>query len=223
MRDKRHLVVLDFDGFLINSYEVIRATFEAFGLDIGDEARFKNRRKFLKYLGGGKELLGNLVSYSLPKKRKFRAVLTDEYERAGKIYSALVPFLNRVIADPRLDVGVVSRNFALSPGTMIRSVLRNSGVDESELDFVVPIPVGAKKDDILAAMRSSRHETCLLGADEISDFRAAEEAGFESVMASYGFDRHERLTKKGGVPEHLIVSSPDEAVEHLTRHCYPDA
>ena len=43
---KRLLVVLDFDGFLVNSYAIIRDTMDAFGLDIGDELRFKNRRKF---------------------------------------------------------------------------------------------------------------------------------------------------------------------------------
>ena len=63
MANKDTLIVLDFDGFLINSYKLLQITFEHFGLDIGDEDRFKHRRKFLKYLGGGKEFLGNLVSY----------------------------------------------------------------------------------------------------------------------------------------------------------------
>ena len=66
---KRLLMVLDFDGFLVNSYAILRDTMASFGLDVGDELRFKNRRKFLKYLGGGRELLNNLVGFSLPKTR----------------------------------------------------------------------------------------------------------------------------------------------------------
>ena len=55
----RLLVVLDFDGLLINSYALLRDTMASFGLDVGDQERFRNRRKFLKYLGGGRELMHN--------------------------------------------------------------------------------------------------------------------------------------------------------------------
>ena len=57
---KRLLLVLDFDGLLLNSYALLRDAMASYGLDVSDEERFKNRRKFLKYLGGGKELLNNL-------------------------------------------------------------------------------------------------------------------------------------------------------------------
>jgi hypothetical protein len=69
---KRILTVLDFDGFLVDSYQLMKTTFIEFGLDLGDVERFRHRRKFLKYMGGGKEFLGNLVSYTLPKKQKIR-------------------------------------------------------------------------------------------------------------------------------------------------------
>lgn len=217
---ERTLLVLDFDGFLVNSYELIRSTFATLGLDIGDEGRFQNRRKFLKYLGGGKELLRNLVSYSLPKKRRFRTVLTEEYLSAGRIYPSFTPFLNQIVAEPDLHVGIVSRNFTLQPGTTIRAVLRNSGIDEDALDFVIPLPIGATKNDVLQAMRSTRHRRCVLGADEICDFKAASAAGYEPVIASYGFDRLERLTEKGGVPRDRIAATPEAAVELLTLGAY---
>ena len=214
---RRALVVLDFDGFLVNSFALLRSTFERFGLDLGDEARFQDRRKFLKYTGGGKEFVFNLVSYSLPRKRAFRLELTEEYEHAGRVYPEFVPLINRLIEDPRIQVGVVSRNFTLQPGLTIRSVLRNSGVLEHDLDFVIPIPIGADKDEVLRGMRSSRHGLCLLGADEIGDFNAAERTGYTSVIGSYGFDQRKRLISKGGVPESILADDPAAAVELLTK------
>ena len=100
MTDKRLLVVLDFDGVLINSYALLRDTLASFGLDVGDEERFRNRRKFLKYVGGGKELLHNLVGMSLPKTRKLRARLTECYRECGFIYPEFIDVINRMIAEP---------------------------------------------------------------------------------------------------------------------------
>ena len=205
---KSLLVVLDFDGFLINSYQLLRNTFEQFGLDVGDEDRFKHRRKFLKYLGGGKEFVRNFVTMSLPKKKKVRDRLTEEYLDHGRIYAEFQPLLNALIASPATHVGIVSRNYTYSPGLTIRTVLRNSGVNEEDLDFVVPIPAGVKKGDVLEAMRSSRYRTSLFGADEVGDFRAATETGYEPVMASYGFDSKERLIEVGQVPPDRIFESP---------------
>jgi phosphoglycolate phosphatase len=61
---KETLVVFDFDGLLIDSYSLLKNTFKQFGLNIGDQERFKNRRKFLKYIGGGKEFIA-ITSISL--------------------------------------------------------------------------------------------------------------------------------------------------------------
>ncbi len=210
------LVVLDFDGFLINSYQLLRDTFGHFGLDVGDEDRFRHRRKFLKYLGGGKELVRNFVSLSLPKKKKIRSQLTDEYIAHGRIYPEFVSLLNEIIAHPALHVGVVSRNFAHTPGLTIRAVLRNSGVNEKDLDFVVPIPVGVKKVDVLEAMRSSRYRLSLFGADEIGDYTAATETGYDTIMASYGFDSRDRLVE-AEVPVEQIYDTPAALAEQLRR------
>ena len=218
MTEKSVLVVLDFDGFLVNSYELIRVAFEQFGLDVGDEKRFRNRRKFLKYVGGGKELLRNMVSCTLPKKKKLRTALTEAYLESGSVYAEFRPFLNDLIANPRIHVGIVSRNFARNPGLTMRSVLRQSGVDEQGLDFLIPISVGTKKNKVLEGMRSSRHEICLLGADEIGDYQAAVETGYQAVIASYGFDERKRLTVKGRVPATIIAETPAGAVQLLDTH-----
>lgn len=225
---KTVLVVLDFDGFLVNSYELLKATFDHFGLDVGDEKRFKHRRKFLKYVGGGKEFLSNLVSVSLPKKKKLRERLTEEYIESGRLFPEFVPFINDLIAEPDLHVGVLSRNFTYSPGLTMRTVLRRSGVAEADLDFVIPIPAGTKKVNILEAMRASRYRICLFGADELSDYRAACETGYQIVMAGYGFDSRERLVRNGDVPMDCIFNDPSAAVRGMReilgvqmRHSFP--
>lgn len=205
---KRLLVVLDFDGFLVNSYAIIRDTMAAFGLDIGDELRFKNRRKFLKYFGGGKELLTNLVGFSLPKTRKLRDRLTECYADSAMVHPEYVDLLNAMIANPQVHCGVLSRNYALDPGKVIRAVLQRGGVAEAELDFVIPLPVGVKKGDVLNAMRSPRYAGMLLAADEIGDYTAGSAAGYDCLMASYGFDTRERLVTKGKVPEACIFDEP---------------
>jgi len=219
MARKEYLLVLDFDGFLINSYSLLKATFEEFGLDIGDESRFKNRRKFMKYLGGGREFLRNLVKYSLPKKKKIRQQLTEQYVEHGIIYSEFVPLLNRLITSPAVHIGIISRNYTLTPGETIRAVLKNSDVDEADLDFVIPIPTGVKKNDVLTAMKSSRYSQTWFGGDEVGDFHAACETGYDNILiGSYGFDTEKRLIDSGKVPESIIFPSPKKLVRELERY-----
>ena len=216
MAEKDKLIILDFDGFLINSYQLLKSTFEIFGLDVGDEGRFRHRRKFLKYLGGGKEFLNNLVSYSLPKKKKIRQTLTEIYRQEGCIYPEFTSLINTMIANPKLHVGIISRNFTLNPGLTIRQVLVNSMVEEAELDFIIPLDVGVKKSAVLEGMRSSRYRQCVLGGDEIGDYRAASETGYDSIIiGSYGFDDRIRLVESGGIPPGIICDSADETAWKL--------
>ena len=215
------LVVLDFDGLLINSYELLKSTFEHFGLDVGDEERFRKRRKFLKYLGGGRELARNLVRLSLPKEKKIRERLTDEYIDRGRVYSEFEPLLNRLIESPAFHVGVVSRNFTYTPGLTIRTVLRRSGINEQDLDFVIPIPTGAKKGNVLDAMRAARYTLNLFAADEIGDYKAATEAGYEVLMSGYGFDSRKRLIEEAGTPPEIIFDTPGALAEQLARRVGP--
>lgn len=224
MSTKDLLLVLDFDGVLLDSYSLIKETLAGFGLDVGDEHRFRNRRKFLKYLGGGKELLSNLVGITLPKTRRLRERLTENYCERGQLFAEFVPLINRAIANPRVHCGVVSRNFTRHPGATIRTVLRRSGVLEDELDFVVPLAVGAKKDDVLAAMCASRYRQSLLCADEIGDYRAGAESGYECLIGSYGFDTAERLMVVGEVPAVAIYHSPAALAAELDARldCYEE-
>lgn len=193
----------------------MRDTLARFGLDVGDEERFRNRRKFLKYLGGGREILQNLVRASLPRKRNIRRALTETYLESACLYPGFAEFINDAIAHPAIHCGVLSRNFARDPGPTIRKVLAASGVLETELDFVLPIPAGSRKTDILQGMRASRYDRQILGADEVGDFHAATEAGYDCVMATYGFDNRQRLLTHGAVPESVLFDDPAEVIAAL--------
>lgn len=218
MPRKETLIVLDFDGLLINSYELLKITFKNCGLDVGDEGRFQNRRKFLKYVGGGKELIGNLVNLTLPKKKMIREQLTKTYCEQGKIYPEFKTLVNDMIDSPDAHVGIVSRNFTHHPGKTIRQILRNSKVNEAEIDFIIPISAGVKKGNVLEGMKSSAYKNCIFAADEISDYRAAHETGYNKIfMASYGFDTKERLIKKAEIPEEIIFDSPKKLQKKLQK------
>ena len=215
---KETLVVLDFDGLLINSYELLNITFKHFGLDVGDIERFQNRRKFLKYVGGGKELIGNLVNLSLPKKKLIRKKLTETYCAVGQIYPEFTDLINDMTDNPDIHVGIVSRNFTHHPGNTIRQVLRNSKINETALDFVIPISAGAKKINILEGMKSTAYRTSIFAADEISDYEAASLTGYDTIlMASYGFDTRERLQKKGNIPKKIIYETPNKKNKKLNK------
>ena len=215
---KETLVVLDFDGLLIDSYELLKITFNKCGLDVGDEDRFQNRRKFLKYVGGGKELIGNLVNLSLPKKKKIREQLTETYCNEGKIHPDFVTLINDMIDSPNIHVGIVSRNFTYHPGKTIRQVLKNSKVNEAAMDFIIPISAGVKKGNVLEGMKASSYKNCVFAADEISDYRAANDTGYNRIfMASYGFDTRERLIKKGEIPEEIIFDTPKKLSKKLEK------
>ena len=221
MLKKRLLLVLDFDGLLLNSYALLRDAMAIFGLDVGDEERFRNRRKFLKYLGGGKELLNNLVGMSLPKTRKLRLRLTEVYLDAGRVYSDLGAVVNDAIASPQIHCGIVSRNYTVNPGPTIRRVLRNSGINEAELDFVIPIPIGIHKTEVLAGMRASRYFESILCGDEVGDYHAAVAADYDCLIGSYGFDTRDRLLSHGDVPAHCIFEDPATLAAALRRRLAP--
>lgn len=218
---KRALVVFDFDGLLIDSYHLLKLTFAEFGLDVGDESRFRNRRKFLKYFGGGRELLGNLATIALPRRKHIRRALTENYCEHGRIHPEFVRLLNDCVASATVHVGIVSRNFTLQPGTTIRRVLAASGVREYDLDFVVPVPIGGDKVEVLAAMQSPRYALSLASGDEVGDYRAALEAGYQPLLASYGFDDRTRLRERALAPEEVIHDSPADLARHATSLLQP--
>lgn len=219
MATRSLLLALDFDGLLIDSYALLAATFRRFELDVGDERRFRNRRKFLKYFGGGRELLGNLANIALPKKKRIREELTAVYRTEGRIFPEFVPLLNACIESCDISVGIVSRNYTLAPGPTIRHVLAASGVQHAGLDFVIPLSVGAKKTRVLEGMRASDDQRAIFVGDEVSDYHAGVEAGYLTLVGAYGFDDVGRLCDRCGLAESGLYAEPAAVVERLWAEC----
>jgi hypothetical protein len=106
------------------------------------------------------------ISAYYPRLAWRRERLKSCYHDSGYVYPEFIDVINRMVASPAIHCGIVSRNFTLRPGATICTVLRRSGIDEAQLDFVVPVPVGAKKIDVLDGMLASRYREALLCADE---------------------------------------------------------
>ena len=147
-----------------------------------------------------------------------REQLTETYCTEGQVYPEFTSVINDMIDNPNIHVGIVSRNFTHHPGQTIRQVLKNSKITEAALDFIIPISVGVKKANVLEGMKASSYKQSIFAADEISDYRAAYDTGYDFIlMASYGFDTKRRLIKKGNIPEKIIFESPNKLANKLNR------
>lgn len=208
------LVVLDADGTTINAFDAIGKTFALHGMGLGDLMRFQNRHNIFKYLGGLKEFPANLRQQIKKKKRRaLIETLTEIYREEGEMYDGLAVMIEKLVAEPSIRVGVVSRNITLDPLTTLRHLFRRNGVDPDAFDFYVHIPL---KEDKLTRFRVIRENFGINPArayacgDEKKDFIAATGSGMHPFMVSYGFESLERLEKKIGVPPELISKSPGQ-------------
>lgn len=220
MFSRDRLIILDADGTTIDAFGAITKAFAHHGMDIGDLTRFQKRRHLFKYLGGLKEFPRNLQRHLRPKKRAaVIATLTEIYREDAKLYPGIRQLIERLIQEPGLRVGIVTRNITFDPGETIRRLLRRNGVNPDGLDFFRHIPL---KEDKTGHFRAIRDELRINPArayacgDERKDFVAATSTGMHPFIVSYGFEDYERLTAKIGVPPELISRDPDELAGRVT-------
>lgn len=221
MYSKDRLLILDADGTTIDAFAAIERTFAVHNMDIGDLERFQKRRHLFKYLGGLKEFPANL-KHQIGKKKRAKLIdtLTQIYRDEAQLYDQIGPWINRLIAQEGLRVGLVTRNITVSPRETLHCLLRRHDVDVNLLDFVVHV---ALKQNKTAAFRWAREHyiinpaRCYACGDEKKDFVAAVTSGMHPFMVSYGFEDFERLTQKIGVPPELISRSP---ADFRTRVCH---
>lgn len=212
MYSRDRLLILDADGTTIDAFSAIEQTFDIHNMDIGDLKRFQKRRHLFKYLGGLKEFPGNL-KHQLNKHKRAGLIetLTQIYRDEARLYDRIGPWLNQLIAQDGLRVGVVTCNITNSPRDTLRCLLKRHDVDVDHLDFLIHIPL---KKDKTTAFRQVRMDFGINPArsyacgDEKKDFIAALSSGMHSFMVSYGFEDYERLTNKIGVPAELISKTP---------------
>lgn len=221
MYEDHRLIILDADGTTIDAFEAINLAFKAHNMDIGDIERFQGRRKIFKYLGGLKELPKNLGKQLKGKERiAIVKTLTEIYREQARLFNGMEALINRLIIQPDIRVGMITRNVTNEPEDTLSQLYRRNGVAVDGLDFLIHLPL---KEQKLAAFKSIRESMKINPArayatgDEKCDYVAAVGTGMHPFMVSFGFESLKRLTDKVGVPEALISRQPLELC-HRVKH-----
>jgi phosphoglycolate phosphatase len=212
MYRKDRLLILDADGTTIDAFAAIEKTFAIHDMDIGDLERFQKRRHLFKYLGGLKEFPSNLKR-QIGKQKRARLIetLTEIYREEACLYEATAAWINRLLTQDHLRVGLITRNITHEPLETLDRLLHRHGVASADLSFLIHIPL---KNDKTPAFRQVRDDFQINPArafacgDERKDFIAAIATGMHPFMVSYGFEDFARLTGKIGVPAELISRTP---------------
>jgi phosphoglycolate phosphatase len=216
---EQRLVVLDADGTTLNAFDAIEKTFSHHRMALGDLERFQKRHNIFKYLGGLKEFPSNLrKQINKIQRRALIDTLTQVYREEATLYNAMAAMIQRLIDEPRVRVGVVSRNITLEPVATLKYIYRRNGVDPDGFDFFVHLPL---KQDKAGSFRDIRdrlnvNPACSYACgDERKDFSAALACGMHPFMVSYGFESFLRLERRIGVPRELISVSPEQLRDRL--------
>ncbi|MES9993296.1 MAG: HAD hydrolase-like protein [Candidatus Thiodiazotropha sp.] len=219
MFESHRLIILDADGTTIDAFEAINIAFKAHNMDIGDVERFQDRRKIFKYIGGLKELPKNLRK-QLKEKQRIALIntLTEIYREQAQLFDGMGGMINRLVSQPDLRVGMITRNITNEAEKTLRQLYRRNGVDVAGLDFLIHLPL---KKDKLTAFQTIRESLKVNPArayatgDEKCDYLAAVGTGMHPFMVSFGFESYQRLTKKIGVPAALISRQPLELKQRV--------
>jgi phosphoglycolate phosphatase len=220
-KNSKRLLILDADGTTIDAFKAIEEAFDRHGLSLGDEASFQKRHNLFKYLGGVKEF-PSILKKNLRKKSRAELIdtLTEVYRTEARLYPAIDELIRSLIAAPDVIVGLVTRNITNEPLETLRQLFARHDIDIDALDFLVHIPLKEKKTASFRAIRErfginpARGYIC---GDEHKDFHAAIATGLHPFMVSYGFENHDRLTEKFGVPDE-VISRTSEALCARVRH-----
>ncbi len=218
MYNSQCLVILDADGTTINAFDAIQKAFKQHHLNIGDLERFQKRRHLFKYLGGLKEFPKNLIHLSKKKRYRLIDTLTMIYREEACLYPGIPELMQRLIAEPSICVGVVTRNITNNAEETLRQLFKRHQVNAKGLDFLLHVPLKEQKLEHFRQLREqfkinpARAYAC---GDEKTDFIAAVGSFMSPFMVSYGFEDYERLTQKLNVPGEIISRTPQELCGRL--------
>jgi phosphoglycolate phosphatase len=220
-RSNDRLIIFDADGTIIDAFSAIDETFSLNGMELGDLERFQKRRKLLKYLGGIREFPTNLKKQLGKQNRKrLLATLTEVYRENAQLYPGLADLIKSLIAAPGIRVGLVTRNVTNEPETTLGILFARHGIDINDLDYLAHVPLRTEKTKAFQAARKRfdvNPAKCFACGDEHKDFLAAVASGMHPFIVSYGFEDHNRLTRKFDVPEEIISRTPQELCARI-RH-----
>lgn len=218
-RSHDRLVIFDADGTIIDAFQAIKATFLRHDMDIGDQERFRKRRKLFKYLGGLRELPNNLrQQFGKQSRKKLLATLTEVYRHEAQLYPGIAELVSTLVDAPGIRVGLVTRNVTIEPEETLRQLFRRHGIDSEAFDYMACISLGEDKTTPMHAARQlfdinpARAFAC---GDEYRDYAAAVSCGMHPFIVSYGFEDAERLITGFGVPAEVVDHSPSELATRL--------
>lgn len=216
---RERLVIFDADGTTVDAFHAIETAFSRHGMDIGDLTRFQKRRRLLKYLGGLRELPGNLrKQFSKQSRKRLLATLTEVYREEARLYPGIPQLLRTLFAAPGIRVALVTRNVTNDPGETLRSLFARHDIDIDAFDAFECLPLSTKKS---AHFREIRERFAINPArafacgDEYGDYAAAIATGMHPFIVAYGFEDQQRLTDEFAVPYEIVSGTPAEFAQRL--------
>ncbi|MBC7416316.1 MAG: HAD family hydrolase [Herminiimonas sp.] len=206
------LVIFDADGTTIDAFGAIDLTFARHGMEIGDLESFQKRRRLFKYLGGIRDFPMNLrKQFGAQSRKKLLATLTEVYREEACLYPGIAELFTTLMGTPGVRIGLVTRNITNDAEETLKRLFARHDVDLDALDFVTRIPVKESKAGHFRRMREhfdinpARTYVC---GDEHHDYAAAIACGVQPFIVSYGFEDHDRLVDKFGIPSDIISRDP---------------
>ena len=219
MYSDKKLVILDADGTTVDAFEAISSTFSEHDMNIGDLHRFQKRHNLFKYLGGAKEFPKNLRKQLTKVSRESLIItLTEIYRERCKLYQGMRDTIQRLIDEPEIIVGIVTRNITNEPVETLTRLYERESVNVDGLDFIIHLPLREKKVDTFRGLLNkygTNPALCYVCGDEFKDYDAAVSTGMHPLIASYGFENFERLTEKYAIPPEVISSTPESLSKRL--------
>jgi len=129
--------------------------------------------------------------------------LTDIYREEADLYPGIRQLIERLIREPMLRVGIVTRNITFEPGETLRILLPTQWCGSRQPRLLPTHPAQGRQDPALQGHPRTVPDQSRPGyacGDEKKDFVAALSTGMHPFIASYGFEDYERLTERIGVP-----------------------
>jgi len=188
---KKHAVLFDMDGVLVDSEPVIEAAAIAGLKEFGVDAKPEDFVPFVgmgedKYIGGVAEKYG--VPYKLEMKKRVYEIYVEIVPEKLKVYGGTLGLLNRLAAEKR-PIALASS----ADRVKVHANLRVAGIDPGIFGAIVTgEDVVNKKpapDIYLAAAEGlgCLPEECVVAEDAISGVKAAGAAGMKCVAVTTSF------------------------------------
>lgn len=213
--DKTKVIVLDFDGTLVDSFPVLQAAYRQFNLDLGSLSLFQERMKFLKFFGQQKI---RTFYHFLTQPIECRRLGHDLYTAQAKLFDGMAETLSQLLKRQDVKLFILSQNFTVDPQKMIRAVLERNNVQGIEKISIHTISARTKKSNFLKDLiekMNIQKDSIFVAGDEFSDFRSFRRLGLkQKAIVSYGYDSFQKLFRKK-VPVDSILKTPQDLIQRM--------